>query len=55
MFVEFKRTLRKFRGNILGWGIGLAAYSLLMAFFGSSFFYLCPPRKATWMSISSIP
>ena len=30
MFVEFKLTLRKFRGRILGWGIGLAAYSLLM-------------------------
>lgn len=30
MFVEFIRTLRKFRGNILGWGIGLAAYSLLL-------------------------
>ena len=30
MFVEFIRTLRKFRGTILDWGIGLAAYSLLM-------------------------
>ena len=37
MFIEFKHTLRKFRGNILGWGIGLAAYSLLMAFFGRNF------------------
>ena len=30
MFVEFKRTLRKNRGQIIGWGIGLALYSLLM-------------------------
>jgi len=31
MFVEFKRTLRNNRGQIIGWGIGLAAYSLMMA------------------------
>ena len=31
MIVEFKRTLRKYSGQILGWGIGLAAYILLMA------------------------
>ncbi|HDD54777.1 MAG TPA: ABC transporter permease subunit [Chloroflexi bacterium] len=30
MFVEFTRTIRKFRGIIIGWGIGLAVYSLLM-------------------------
>ena len=30
MLVEFKRTLRKYRGQIIGWGIGLTAYSLLM-------------------------
>ncbi len=31
MFVEIKSTLRKLRGQILGWGFGLATYSLLMA------------------------
>ncbi len=31
MFVEIKNTLRRLRGQILGWGIGLAIYSLLMA------------------------
>ena len=30
MLVEFKRTLRKYRGQIIGWGMGLTAYSLLM-------------------------
>ena len=36
MFAEFKHTLRRLRGSILGWGIGLAAYTLLIAaFYGS--------------------
>jgi ABC-type dipeptide/oligopeptide/nickel transport system permease component len=30
MIIEIQHTLRKFRGQILGWGIGLAVYSLLM-------------------------
>ena len=30
MFVEIKHSLRRFRGQILGWGLGLALYSLLM-------------------------
>lgn len=29
-FAEFKHTLRRLRGQILGWGIGLALYGLLM-------------------------
>lgn len=30
MFTELKHTLRRTRGQIIGWGIGLALYSLLM-------------------------
>lgn len=30
MTTEFKQTLRRLRGQILGWGIGLALYGLLM-------------------------
>lgn len=30
MFAEFKHTLRRKRGQILGWGIGLALYGLMM-------------------------
>lgn len=29
-FTEFKQTLRRLRGQIFGWGIGLALYGLLM-------------------------
>ena len=30
MFAEFRHTLRRLRGQMIGWGIGLAAYGLLM-------------------------
>jgi len=30
MFAEFKHTLRRFRGQMIGWGIGLALYGILM-------------------------
>ena len=30
MFVEILNTLRRNRGQIIGWGFGLALYSLLM-------------------------
>ena len=30
MFVELRYTLRRFRGQIIGWGLGLALYSLMM-------------------------
>ncbi len=30
MFTEFKHTLRRLRGSIIGWSIGLALYSLMM-------------------------
>ncbi|MGD2156691.1 MAG: ABC transporter permease subunit [Anaerolineales bacterium] len=30
MYAEFKHTLRRLRGQIIGWGIGLALYSLMM-------------------------
>ena len=30
MFVELRYTLRRFRGQIIGWGLGLTLYSLLM-------------------------
>lgn len=30
MFAEFKHTLRRMRGQMIGWGIGLALYGLLM-------------------------
>jgi ABC-2 type transport system permease protein len=36
MFAEFKHTLRRMSGAILGWGIGLAAYVVLMAAFYDS-------------------
>jgi ABC-2 type transport system permease protein len=31
MLAEFKQTLRRLRGQIIGWSIGLAVYGLLMA------------------------
>ncbi len=31
MFAEFKHTLRRMRGQILGWGIGIGLYGLMMA------------------------
>jgi len=30
MFAEFKHTLRRLRGQMIGWGIGLALYALMM-------------------------
>ncbi len=36
MFTEIKHTLRRMRGSIIGWGIGLFLYGLLMASFFSS-------------------
>jgi ABC-2 type transport system permease protein len=36
MYTEIKHTLRRMRGSILGWGIGLFLYGILMAFFFSS-------------------
>lgn len=36
MFAEFKNTLRKLRGGIIGWSIGLFLYDLLMSSFYSS-------------------
>lgn len=36
MFTEFTHTLRRMRGAIIGWGIGLFLYGLLMASFFSS-------------------
>jgi ABC-2 type transport system permease protein len=33
MFAEFKHTLRRLRGQIIGWGLGLSLFSLMMAFF----------------------
>lgn len=36
MFAEFKYTLRKLRGTIIGWGIGLFIYDLLMSSMYSS-------------------
>ena len=36
MFTEIKHTLRRMRGAIIGWGIGLFAYGLLMVSFYSS-------------------
>ena len=36
MYTEFKHTLRRMRGSIIGWGIGLFFYGLLMASFFSS-------------------
>ncbi len=36
MFAEFKHSLRRMRGTIIGWGTGLFLYGLMMAFFYSS-------------------
>jgi len=36
MFAEFKHTLRRLRGQMIGWGIGLALYVVLMVSFYSS-------------------
>jgi ABC-2 type transport system permease protein len=36
MFAEFRYTLRRMRGQMIGWGIGLALYGLLMVSFYSS-------------------
>jgi ABC-2 type transport system permease protein len=36
MFAEFKHTLRRQRGSMIGWGIGLFLYSLMMVAFYSS-------------------
>ena len=36
MLAEFKHTLRRLRGQMIGWGIGLALYSLMMAYFYES-------------------
>lgn len=36
MFAEFKHTLHRLRGQLLGWGIGLALYSLMMTSFYDS-------------------
>ncbi|NLY39199.1 MAG: hypothetical protein GX044_07855, partial [Firmicutes bacterium] len=33
MAVEFKHALRRLRGQIIGWAVGVALYSLVMAFF----------------------
>lgn len=33
MFTEFKHSLRKMKGTIIGWSIGLGLYGLLMAWF----------------------
>ena len=30
MFAEYKHTLRRLRGNIIGWGIGMFLYDLMM-------------------------
>ena len=36
MFAEFKHTFRRMRGQMIGWGIGLALYVVLMGSFYSS-------------------
>ncbi len=36
MFAEFKNTLRKLRGGLIGWSIGLVLYDLMMSSFYSS-------------------
>jgi len=36
MFAEFKHTMRRLRGQMIGWGIGLALYVVLMVSFYSS-------------------
>ena len=30
MLVEFRYTVRRYRGQIIGWGLGLTLYSMLM-------------------------
>ncbi len=36
MLAEFKHTLRRLRGSIIGWSVGVALYGLMMALFFSS-------------------
>jgi ABC-2 type transport system permease protein len=36
MFTEIKHTLRRMRGSILGWGIGLLLYGVMMQYFYTS-------------------
>ncbi|UCD99968.1 MAG: ABC transporter permease subunit [Chloroflexota bacterium] len=36
MFTEFKHTLRRLRGAIIGWGLGLFLYGLMMTYFFDS-------------------
>lgn len=36
MFAEFKHTMRRLRGQMIGWGIGLALYALMMVYFYGS-------------------
>ena len=36
MLVEFKYTLRRLRGRMIGWGIGISLYGLMMASFYST-------------------
>jgi ABC-2 type transport system permease protein len=36
MFAEFKNTLRRLRGQIIGWGLGLFLYDLMMSSFYSN-------------------
>ena len=33
MFAEFKHTIRRLRGQAIGWSIGMAFYSLLLGSF----------------------
>ena len=35
MLAEFKHTLRRMRGQIIGWSIGIGLYGLLMVSFYS--------------------
>lgn len=36
MFAEYKQTLRRLRGRIIGWSIGLSLYGIMMALFYDS-------------------